>query len=284
MVVSGGVAVVSTVVVTTQATIQIVGALRRRTAKLRARRENIEALFGVLQDADFTTGNVPPDDVDSLKLFKSWLCRYFRRDRRIEYSRQLGLADTTKHLCSVGGPVDHLFTRYGMGYDKEGANWRPLLPFIYPLREAEARGATIVREWKGERWGEIAWYIADRHGKAQFVPTTDTDGVLDKDYFMLIIAPNTLTREAFYKGQKHIMIAPAHGLAQLAVKDILDSDSILSELMNVRKQSEYLQAIVEVPAKRTKHGYAPRGKLNLLAAVPLDAGEFEKAEDYRGWS
>jgi len=273
-----------TLISATKEAIRFTGWFRRRGTKSKAKKQNIEALFGFLQDADFTTGNVPPDDVDSLKLFKSWLCKYFRRDRQIEYHRQLGLADTSKHLCSVGGPVDHVFTRYGMGYDKKGQIWRPVLPFIYPLREAAAKSPTILREWKGYRWEATNWYIADRNGKVQFVPEVDKDGVLSKDYFMLIIAPNTFTDRAFYSGQKHIMVAPAHGLAQLAVKDILDSDTLLGELIKVRERSEYLQAIVEVPAKPTKQGYAPTGDFILRALEPLDLGDFEKAERYREWT
>lgn len=157
------------------------------------------------------------------------------------------------------------------------------MPFIYPLKEVETKSATIWREWKGQRWKTINWYIADRNGKPVFIPEADKEGILKKDYFMLIIAPNIFTNEAFYSGQKHIMLVPAHGLAQLAVKDILDSDRILSELIKVRQQSEYLQAIIEVPAKRTKHGYAPTENFILRAVEPLDLSEFEKVERYREW-
>lgn len=277
------IATVLTVISATKEAIKFTEWFRRGRIKSKAKKENIETLFNSLQDADFTTGNVPPDDVDSLKLFETWLREYFNRDREIEYHRQLRLADINKHLCSVGGPVDQLFTRYGMGYDKKRQNWRPILPFIYPLKEAESKSATIWREWKGQRWKEINWYITDRNGKPVFIPEVDKEGILKKDYFMLIIAPNTFTDEAFYSGQKHTMIVPAHGLAMLAVKDILDSDRILSELIKVRQQSEYLQAIIEVPAKRTKHGYAPTEDFILRAVEPLDLSEFEKVERYREW-
>lgn len=109
-----------TVISVTKGAIQFIEWFKRGRIKSKAKKENIETLFSSLQDADFTTGNVPPDDVDSLKLFETWLRDNFNRDREIEYHRQLRLADINKHLCSVGGPLDHLFTRYGMGYDKKG--------------------------------------------------------------------------------------------------------------------------------------------------------------------
>lgn len=281
-------AIVKTFISTTKSVISfiigwVIKRKRQQEVKLKAKKENIETLFRDIQDADFTTGKIPPDDVDSLKLFESWLREYFKRDRQIEYHRQLQLADVNKHLCSVGGPVDQFFTRYGMGYDKKGQNWKPILPFIYPIKEAEAESSIIWREWKGQRWQEINWYITDRNGKLKYMPGTDNKGVLNRDYFMLIIAPNTFTKKAFYRNQKHIMIAPAHGLAQLAIKDILDDDSILEELIEVRKKSEYLQAIIEVPATLTKDGYAPTGNFPICEVKPLDLSEFKKVERYREW-
>lgn len=274
---------IKTVVTTTNALIHMTKWLARRWQQARAKSAHIETLFGFLQDADFTTGNVPPDDIDSLKLFKTWLKDYFRRDREISYVDELKSPDLGKHLCTIAGPVDHPFSRYSMGYDRCGYRWQPVLPFIIPLAEVEARQHRILREWKGHSWSTYTWYIADRNGRPQFMPEADRHGVLRKDFFMLVVAPNTFTENAFYTGQKHMMIIPTHGLAQLAVKDILDSNEVLEQLGEIRKQSEYFQAIIEVPSRRTKHGYAPTGRFLVRAKEPLDIADFRKFARFQDW-
>lgn len=261
--------------------IRFVKWLAKRYYRARAKSTYIETLFGFLQDADFTTGRVPLDDIDSLKLFKSWLEDHFRRDREITYDLDLQTADWRKHLCTVGGPVDHPFSRYSMGYDRRGHNWQPILPFIFPLAEVEAKQRTITRKWKGRKWSAYNWYIADRDGHPRFIPEVDQNEILKKDYFMLTVAPNTFTERAFYNGQKHMMITPTHGLAQLAIKDVLDSDEILKQLHEIH--SEYFQAIIEVPAKLKEDGYAPSGKFLVRAKEPLDLADFRKLVRFRDW-
>lgn len=275
---------IPTVITISQSVICFLKGIKRQAPESKAKKENIENLFDFIQDADFTRGyNRPRDDDDSIKLFEKWICKYFKRNRKIEYKKHLPFADINKHLCSMGGPVDHPFTRYAMGYDKKAQKWSSILPFIYPIKEAETETATILRKWKGKQWKEKNWYIADREGKIKFTPGVDNDDFLNKDYFMLIIAPNTFTKKAFYTGQKHLIIAPAHGLAQLAIEDILDNDKFLSEIIKVRQKSEYLQAIVEVPAIMTEHGYAPKGNFIIREKEPLDLNEFKNIPEFRDW-
>ena len=281
------------VITTTPIVIKFISWLRKLHFKSVAKKDNIEHLFGFLQEADFTTGNVPHDDVDSLQLFRNWFYKHFRNNRDIEYHRDLRLSNALvnidKHLCSIGGPIDQLFTRYGMCYSKDGKGWDPVLPYIYPLKdvlsrvESEEKGATILRKWKGHEWKSVCWYIADRNGRRIFTPGTDRNGILNKDYFMLIIAPNTFTNIAVNQGQKHLMMAPAHGLAQLAVMKILDNDNILEGLNKKRQNYDYLQAIIEVPGKLTEYGYAPTGKFTLKRVEHLEAYEFEKVKSYKDW-
>ncbi|GAH83354.1 unnamed protein product, partial [marine sediment metagenome] len=142
---------------------------------------------------------------------------------------------------------------------------------------------TILRRWKGDEWETINWYIADRNGKRMFTPSTDRNGILNKDYFMLIIAPNTFTGVALTHGQKHLIIAPAHGLAQLAIKKILNNNKILEQLAEKRQRYEYFQAIIEVPGKLTKNGYEPSGKFPLVRVEPLELYEFESIMPYKDW-
>jgi len=259
---------------------------RQEIAKI-AKKENIKDLFGFIEEADISTGNIPPDDVDSLRFFRDWFCQYFSKDRRIEYHKQLAPPDISKHLCSIGGPVDHLYTRYTMGYDKKAQSWAQILPYYFPLKDAEDRQIDILREYKGFQWRELNWYIADRKGKPVFVPAADKEGVLNKDYFMLIVAPNTFTQEAFYRGQKHMIIACAHGLAQLAVREILDNDEILKEIKERSKGSEYFQAIVEVQAERLEIGYVPilksRKSIPRIVVEPIELGAFKNVEEFREW-
>jgi len=275
---------IPTVITISQSVICFVKGIIGQAPESKVKKKNIEKLFAFIQDADFTRGyKRPPDDEDSIELFAKWISKYFTRGRPIKYKESLPLADINKHLCSIGGPVDHPFTRYAMGYDNKAQNWSSILPFIYPLKEAETETATILRKWKGKQWKGKNWYIADREGKIKFVPGVDKDGFLNKDYFMLIIAPNTFTKKAFYTGQKHLIIAPAHGLAQLAIEGILDNDKFLSEITDVRQKSEYMQAIVEVPAKMTKDGYAPKGNFIIREKEALDLSEFKNIPKYMDW-
>ncbi|MCJ7570335.1 MAG: toll/interleukin-1 receptor domain-containing protein [Candidatus Thermoplasmatota archaeon] len=168
---------VQPVIIPTKKTIQFIRKLGQFSLGFDAKEKNIDALFGFLQDADFTTGDIPPDDIDSLKLFKSWFYKHFRRNRQIEYYSSLPPADINKHLCSIEGPVDQLFTRYGMNYDRNGHNWEPILPYIYPIKDAQEKSTTILREWKGIRWKELNWYIADCYGKPKFIPGVDENGI-----------------------------------------------------------------------------------------------------------
>lgn len=278
-----------TVITTTPALIQVVKGIREWKRKRRIKEEYINDLFGFIGDADFSTGNIPPDDVDSLKLFKGWFQQHFRRDRSIEEHVQLPRPNINKHLCSIGGPVDLPLTRYGMGYDNRGENWLGVLPFYFDLKGTESSGVTIRRVYKGIQWETLNWRITDRDGNLRFVPGTDKDGILNKDYLMLIIAPNTFTDQAIYTSQKHMMMAGAHGLAQLAIKDLFDNDEFLEKLIEVRGRHEYFQAIIEIHGVRSKEGYIPalksRETIPPMVVQPLDLSEFtKKLKRYKEWS
>ncbi len=250
----------------------------------KANKPNVINLFGFLKDADFSTGETPPDDEESLKLFEDWTYKYFKGNREIKYKEKMPEMNIDKHICSIGGPVDHVLTRYAMGYDKKGQEWKPILPYMFPLREAENTTLPVVRKWKGEEWTTTRnWYIADRKGKVRFIPETDTNGILKRDFLMLIISPNTFTKKAFFSGQKHFIIAATHGLAQLAVKDILDSNEILKELNEVREKSEYIQAIIEVQGIWKRNGYIPSGNYILRDKVPLGLEDFKELINYKDW-
>ena len=211
---------VGTGIATFREAIHFVSWLRKRKMEAKAKKAIVEDLFGFIENADVTIANinpwvekkVHPDDKEALGFFKDWICQYFKKDRQEKYYRgQLRAADINKDLCSIGGPATHPFTRYGMGYDPKGESWIPILPFIYPLREAEDRSVMVLQERKGYQWEEPNWYIADRDGNPAFIPEVEK-GILKKDYLMIIVAPNTFTQEAFYSGQKHMMIASAHGV------------------------------------------------------------------------
>jgi len=146
MVLSSSIA--KTVIATTQTTVQIVKGIRAWRRKRKVKVEHIKDLFGFVADADFSTGNVPPDDVDSLRLFKQWFYQYFKKERLVEERMQLPPVNMNKHLCSIGGPVDHPLTRYAMGYDKTGRYWTPILEFYFPLDEVERRQVYVLENTK----------------------------------------------------------------------------------------------------------------------------------------
>ena len=78
------------------------------------------------------------------------------------------------------------------------------------------------------------------------MPILDRHGVVQTDYFMLIVAPNVFSRAAFESGKKHMMLVGTHGLVSLAIKDLLDNDHILEwifEHPRSRDNSGYYQAI-----------------------------------------
>lgn len=281
------------VILTTSRTIRFIEWLRQLNIIPSSKKENIGKLFGFLKDADFATGDIPPDDRDSLELFKNWMCKYFRNDRHIEYYDDLQISETiidiNKHLCSIGGPKDQKFTRYGMGYKKNGREWKQILPYIFPLEDAVQRDvtdenkATIIRRWKGREWKTTNWYIADCNGKRVFTPGTDRNGILNTDYMMLILAPNTFSDKAIVQGQKHLMLAPTHGLAQLAIKKILDNNKILKELAQKTRNYEYFQAIIQVLGKTTENGYAPSKNITIKRVKPLESYEFDEIGRYEEW-
>jgi hypothetical protein len=290
--ISGAIAAAGSIIVTTKTSIQAAKWLKHRWEHLKAKRDNIEHLFGFIKDADINIGGknpwiewkIPPDDKESLRLFKSWMKNYFRGGRQIEYlDSPFPYPDPNKDLCSISGPVNHPLTRYGMGYDPKGESWIPVLPFYYPLKEAEASGAIIRRRYKRQEWRNPNWYIADRNGKLFRRPEVDKDGILRKDYFMLIITSNIFTHKAWCSGKKHMMVACAHGLAQLAMKDIFNDDKILEWLKEVSVKTGYYQAIIEVPGVRDKRGEYVPGKLTPLVAEPLDPDDFRKLSKKRGW-
>ena len=282
-------AIVKTVIATTQTLIQIIKGIRDRKRERKVKEEYIKDLFGFVGDADFSTGNVPPDDVDSLRLFKEWFHQHLRKERPIKERVQLPPVNVNKHLCSIGGPVDHPLTRYGMGYERKGDRWLGVLPFYFDLKGTESSGITIRRAYKGVHWETLNWRITDRDGRLKFVPGTDKDRILNKDYFMLIIAPNTFTDQAIYTGQKHMIIACAHGLAQLAIKDLFDNNRFLEELIKVRGRNEYFQAIIEIYAEHSKEGYIPalkwRETVPPMIVEPLDLNDFtRKLKRYEEWT
>lgn len=259
---------IPTVIKTTASLITLLKWLASLRACSVAREHQIHALFGFLADADFTTGQVPRDDMDSLKLFKAWFQSYFGRSRTISFEQALNRADTRKHLCTIGGPVDHPFSRYAMGYSKSAEVWNPVLPFYFPLTEA-ALGPRITRRWKDVQWTSPNWFVSDREGKNRWIPETDEYHMLRSDYFLLSVLPNVFTSDAAAMGQKHLLLTPAHGLAQLAVKQVLDNDTILSELETRRRGSDYFQALIAVRGHKTSDGYAPTPTPKILDVQPV---------------
>ena len=279
-----GLDTVKSVIATTESLIRMFKLLAHGRQVSRAKAVHIKRLFGFLADADVTTGRTPRDDIHSLQLFRNWLLHHFRYDRTITYTDQLMPPDLSKHLCTIGGPVDHPHTRYALGYDYSGERWNQVLPFFFPLTKPVSYKRPVLRLWEGESWPVRKWFISDRHGRPQFIPASDRNGYLNKDYLMLLVVPNTFTEEAFYSGQKHMVIAATHGLAQLAVKDVLDNDAILKELIEVRERSECFQAIIEVTASLTGDGrsYIP-SDYAIAACEPLDVGEFVKFVRFGDW-
>jgi len=86
-----------------------------------------------------------------------------------------------------------------------------------------------------------------------------------------------------------MVISCAHGLAQLAIKDLFENDEFLKELIKVRKENEYFQAVIEIDAERTEKGYIPtlrsREALPPMIVKPLDLGEFSrKLKKYQEWA
>lgn len=261
-------AIPRTVIATTSFAIQICKEIRGALIRKRIKKEYIEDLFGFIADSDISTGRVSLDDETSLAVFRKWFYTHFKRNRPIEECVELPVIDMNKHLCSIGGPVDHRLTRYVMGYEKSGKFIKPVLPYHFPIREVEAKNITVIRKYKEAEWKVKNWYIADRDGNPKFVPGTDRNRVLNKDYVMLIVVPNTLTEQSIYLGQKHLVIACTHGLAQLAVGDLLESEAVLKELMKVRRQTEYFQAIIEIGSQLSEDGYVPQIK-NRKTAPPM---------------
>lgn len=274
--------------------IKMVGWLQRKMVESKAKRENIENLFGFLGNADISADEKNPwleeweissAYKETIKLFKRWVESYFRRNREIKFiNGPIGVPNAKGDLCSIGGPAHYLLTRLGMGYDQRGESWIPILPFYYPLKEVEARGILVRRKYKGQEQKSPAWFIADRKGKPVYIPKTDRNGFLEKDYFMLIVAPNVFTTDAFYNGKKHMMITPAHSFAALAIKKILDSDEVLEWLIDASKRTGYYQAILEIPGiKHKENEYIPGKPIPCGDPEPLDPDDFMRLAKKRGW-
>ena len=272
--------------------------------KKEAKNEKIESLHGFVKDSIVTIGNVNPwvegsihpDDRETLGLFKNWIFAHFKENQKVEYIHgKIGsLTDSkslNRNICSIGGPATNLFTRYGMGYDQKGETWAPVLPFTYPLKQAEELAKkekiTVVQERQGQRWEEPNWYIANRNGNPRYFPSINVESkTLRDDYFQIIVAPNTFTKEAFFSGRKHMMIASAHGVSSLAIKEILEDDKILESLYEVNKKTGYYQAIVKIPEikyEESKKGYFPSGHPVLCEAVSLEPSDFGNLKKYKEW-
>jgi len=258
--------------------------------KKKEKLDHIENLFSFLENADFNTGVVPLDDRHSLQLFKRWFNRYFKNEREFLYYRDIGVPDINKDLCSIGGPVDHILTRHGMFYDKFRKKWEPILPYIFPLEEAIQRREsgeeeyTVKRIWKGKEWKTTNWYIADRYGERPiFKPEKDENGYLKTDYLMLIFAPNFLTDKAYKNGKTHLMIAPTHGLAQLAIEDALENKNVLEKLSREKEKSIYFQAVIKIPGKWKRNGYVPTGRFPTVVTKEIDINDFSKSPHFKEW-
>jgi len=284
---------VATFIATSQLFIKSAYWLEKIRRKIKVKKETIEILFDFVADTDVTCGTIhplykgliPPPDKETTALLREWICQYFKRGREEKYSSiQLGPPNWNKHLCSIGGPVNHPHIRYQMGYDLRGENWISILPYFFPLREAKTTGITVQQKWDGNVIiEEPNWYIADRNNIPRFVPRVD-QRILQTDFVMIIVTPNTFTQRAFHSNQKHMMIVGAHSAAQLAIKDVLNNNKILGELNSIRGKSEYFQAIIEIPKiKHTTKGELPDGKPILRDLVPLDLNKFQKLKEYEDW-
>jgi hypothetical protein len=278
------------IISTSAASVQFIYWYKKYRDTKEERVNKIKNVFDYLENADFSTGKIPPDDWHSLSLFKQWFIKYFRNNRDFLYHRDLGLPDINKDLCSIGGPVDHILSRHGMCYDKYKKDWKPILPYIFPIEEAIRRREmddekySVKRMWGKDVWTTTRWFISDKYGKRiEFEPEKDDDGFLCSDVLMLTVSPNTLTKKAFKNGKIHLMITPAHGLAQLAIKDVLQNEKVLEKLNKEREKSLYFQAIIKINAKRKRKGYVPLKKPGNIITRGIDIDEFEKIPIFKDW-
>ncbi len=271
----------SVVISTVGPAIVLVKWLKDEYTKLRDKKELYEHLFGFLKEAEVSVGeinpwirdNVPPDDREALTTLKSVIYKFFKEEREEEWIGTFRPVDKNQNICSVGGPVSHQDTRKAMGYDESGKIKATDLPYVFNIQkeELEFPDVRVKRVFGGKIWYEPNWCIVDAHTKEPiYVPEVTDDGILKTDFLMIIVGPNKFTKTAIHSGKKHMMIAGAHGVANLAVSKVLRDLKILQKLDSEVKTG-YFQLIVEIKIKwsRLRKSYIPKGSPRICTIEEL---------------
>src|SRR5262249_50880500 len=101
---------------------------------------SVPSFLEFLKHAWVTTGDVSPaGDLESIEDFIDWYLSTFGEARDVRSSSLLAAPhhDHTlfeANLCSIGGPVDHLLSRYALGYEKSRKIRDHALPYLFDLQ------------------------------------------------------------------------------------------------------------------------------------------------------
>lgn len=224
-------------------------------------------LFGFLDAADFTVGrsniwypevaqSAPADDLEACQALHKLSRNYFPHKIRYDVVTPPHI-NVNGDLCSLGGPVTHEFVRFAMGYPadidkikKSDIVAKTNLPFTFNLEieDLDYPRKKVVRQIGGKKWKEPNWNIIDREGNVMWVPQLkEREDTLESDYLMLLVMPNTISKNKYIRGQKkHLIIAGAHGVANTAVYNILSDTNVLNRIENGRKGAEYFLTVIKI--------------------------------------
>jgi hypothetical protein len=241
----------------------------------------VPSFLDFLTAAWVTTGDVSPaGDLQSLEDFFAWHLLSFGARRPLE--RRFLLAapehDVTRldaDLCSIGGPVDHLLTRYALGYRKDRSRADYVLPYVFDLDRHDPPGRIDAATRRSHQVTQ--WKILDTESNALLVPHEPTGALI------VALLPNTCPDKKRRTGRRHLVIAAANATGQSAIRSLLEGHT-LTEVHSRLGAPEFFTAVLEAQTAVDRYGRrVPTGRIIALRERALRAADFERWPAFEEW-
>jgi hypothetical protein len=183
-----------------------------------------------------------PEDLTAAIAVLNCLCNVFSRRRerqQITYFDTVGAVDPSAHLVAIGGPLSNPLNRDLGHITPFRRASRPTTP-LYLFHNLRGR-EQIVRRFKGRDHWRPRWKIVDAVARLEYLPHTDRDGWLTRDYLVVTVQPRPT---AANPARIRVSFMGMYGTGVMATELLLSNlSSTLTTLNAKRAGSPYFQSL-----------------------------------------
>jgi len=185
-----------------------------------------------------------------------------------------GPVQIDSNIIAVGSPVSDPVARLNLEYsgtskdDLKRVNTPVVeLPITYAFKSTEtALAKEVARRYLGGEEREMRNSTIRVDGEMLDPPRLGHDRWLETDYLLITRMPNILSMKGFVSGSDVIIIGGTHGVGTEAIKLLLDSNQLLSEVIEKKGRARYFQILL--PIVEISHGLVE----DYMHSVPMKLG------------